>query len=293
MKYIFVSFFLVMINSGSFAEVRIADSGNVKHLQADTDTIYRKRSITVGANYGSDVLFFGRTGPIKYPFVGTDIIYNTKSGFFIYGSEIKVLGYNPFVDEIDLGTGYLYNYTKHFTGTISYTHFFFNKDAAQVIRSASTNDINFKNAYDWKIAQSSIVTDYLFGKASDFFITLNTSKYIETNFGIFDDKDYLSINPTVSAIFGTQNFVQRYSDDHGYQSQLYNILLPGEAHPSLGFNNGRFNVLNYSFKLPVAYNRPHYTLEASWKYAIPVNVEGELHNRHEVFFNLTFFYVFF
>ena len=35
--------------------------------------------------------------------------------------------------------------------------------------------------------------DYLFGKASDYFITLNTSKYIESNFGIFDDKDYLSI----------------------------------------------------------------------------------------------------
>ena len=293
MKYIFVSFFLVMINSESFSGVRTAYPGHVKHLQADTDTIYRKRSITVGANYGSDVLFFGRTGPIKYPFAGTDVIYNTKSGFFIYGSGIKVLGYNPLIDEIDLGTGYLFNYTKRFTGTISYTHFFFNKDAAQVIRSASTNDINFKNDYDWKIARSSIVTDYLFGKASDFFITLNTSKYIETNFGIFDDKDYLSFNPTVSAIFGTQNFVQRYSDAHADQFELYNILLPGEGRHGEGFNNGRFNALNYSFKLPIAYNRPHYTLEASWKYAIPVNVEDQLRNRHEVFFNLTFFYVFF
>ena len=293
MKYIFVLIFLVMINSKSLADTGKVYHGNIKRLPADTDTIYRKRSITIGANYGSDVLFFGRTGPIKYPFVGTDVIYNTKSGFFIYGSEIKVLGYEPFIDEIDLGTGYLYNYTRRFTGTISYTHFFFNKDAAQVIRSASTNDINFKNAYDWKIAKSSIVTDYLFGKASDFFITLNTSKYIETNFGIFDDKDYISFNPTVSAIFGTQNFVQQYSDDHRYITEFNNIFLPGYGGPGQGFNNGRFNALNYSFKLPVAYNRPHYTLEASWKYAIPVNVEDELHNRHEVFFNLTFFYVFY
>jgi hypothetical protein len=57
------------------------------------------------------VLFFGRTGPVKYPFVTADLIYNTKSGIFLYGSAFKVLGYAP-VDEVDVGGGYFYKFSK-------------------------------------------------------------------------------------------------------------------------------------------------------------------------------------
>lgn len=262
--------------------------------RADTDTVIRKRSVSLGVNYGSDVQFFGRTGPVKYPYLSADAIYNFKSGFFVYGSAVQVVGYYPIVDEIDLGAGYLYRYSKNFTGTASYTRFLFTRDAAQVIKSASSNDIDWKNAYDWKFAKSSVTLDYLFGKQNDYFVTLSTSKYFETNWSIFDDKDYLSFNPTISMIIGTQNFVQRYSQDH-FDRLYFHDYVPGlDIPPSFhDYDNGRFKALNYSIKLPVAYNRPHYTLEASWKYSIPVNVEGALKNRHEVFFNLTFYYLFF
>ncbi len=294
MRYLFVMLLLVICN-GAYANAGLryrADSD--RRVVADTDTVVRKQSLSIGANYGSDVLFFGRTGPIKYPFLSTDVVYNAKSGFFVYGSAVQVIGYNPFIDEVDLGAGYLYHYSKKAQGTISYSRFLFDDDAVLVIKSASSNDINFKNSFDWNFAKSSITADYLFGKSSDFFLTLNISKYFETNWSIFDDKDYLSFNPAVSAIFGTQNFVQKFSIDHQFRLDLDNIYVPNEGGPpSFRYDNGKFNVLNYSFKLPIAYNRPHYTFEASWKYSIPVNVEGALKNRHEVFFNLTFFYLFF
>lgn len=274
----------------------VAFNSPLHHASADTDTVFRKRSISIGANYGSDVQFFGRTGPVSYPFVSTDVVYNTKSGWFLYGSAVKVLGYNAPVDEADLGAGYFYKYSKKFSGSMSYSRFIFNENSAKVIKSASSNDINWKNSFDWKIAKSSIVFDYLFGDANDYFVTLNTSRYIETSFGIFDDMDYLSFNPGASVILGTQNFVGKYSDQHPDQLDLVNYYIQvstsGPA-PLPRYNNGRFTALNYSFKLPIAYNRPHYTLEASWKYSIPVNVEGMLKNRHEVFFNLTFYYLFF
>ena len=295
MKHFFLLLFTgVAVNAMGTGVV--AFNSPLHHASADTDTVFRKRSISIGANYGSDVQFFGRTGPVSYPFVSTDVVYNTKSGWFLYGSAVKVLGYNAPVDEADLGAGYFYRYSKKFSGSISYSRFIFNENSAKVIKSASSNDINWKNSFDWKIAKSSIVVDYLFGDANDYFITLNTSKYMETNFGIFDDKDYLSFNPGASVILGTQNFVGKYSDQHPDQLDLddYYILVSksGPA-PLPRYNNGRFTALNYSFKLPIAYNRPHYTLEASWKYSIPVNVEGILKNRHEVFFNLTFYYLFF
>jgi hypothetical protein len=296
MKYFFVLLFFIFCNAVTAAALRVSFfPGRASHIIADSDTVFRKRSISVGANYGSDVLFFGRTGPIKYPFVSTDGIYNFKSGFFIYGSVVQVLGYNPLIDEIDLGTGYLYKYSKNFSGSFSYTRFIFNRNAAKVIKSASSNDINFKNTFDWKFAKSSVVFDYLFGAQNDYFVTLNTSKYIETSWSIFDDQDYLSFNPTISAVLGTQNFVQKYSMDHPDKLDAEDLIIPetGSGRPFPRYNNGRFNALNYSFKLPIAYNRPHYTFEASWKYSIPVNVEGALKNRHEVFFNLTFYYLFF
>lgn len=294
MKYYFVLLLLIIgtaVNAAALTPLLF--KGHANFAVADTDSVFRKQSVSVGVNYGSDVWFYGRTSPIKYPFISTDVIYNSKSGFFIYGSAMKVLGYDPLIDEIDLGAGYFYKYSKKASGTISYSRFFFNKDAANVIKSASSNDINFKNSYDWKIAKSSITTDYLFGKSSDFLITLNTTKHIETSWGIFDDQDYLSFDPGISAIFGTQNFVQKYSNDHSNRLELYAVAEPLEGSPERPYNNGRFNALNYSVKLPVSYNRPHYTLEASWKYSIPVNVEGALKNRHEVFFNLTFYYLFF
>jgi hypothetical protein len=294
MKYFFIFLPFIIYNGANAAAPPRIYSARPNYVAADTDTVFRKRSVSVGVNYGSDVLFFGRTGPVKYPYFGGDAIYNFKSGVFLYASEVGVIGYNPIVDEVDLGTGYLYKYSKNFSGAISYTRFLFNRDAAAVIKSASSNDINYKNTFDWKFAKSSIVFDYLFGKANDYFITLNTSKYIETDWGIFDDKDFLSFNPGVSAILGTQNFVGRYGDDHpGKLDQDFIFPPGGDYRISTRYNNGRFNALNYSIKLPIAYNRPHYTFEASWKYSIPVNVEGALKNRHEVFFNLTFYYVFF
>jgi len=290
-KYIVISFFLAICGAANAAANAYADTNRTV---ADTDSVVRKRSISLGINYGSDIQFFGRTGPVKYPYISADAIYNFKSGFFLYGSAVQVFGYTPVVDEIDAGAGYLFNYTKRATGTFSYTHFFFTDQAPPVIVSASSNDINFKNAYDFKVLKTAATFDYLFGAANDYFITFNISKYIEPSWGVFDDQDYLSINPGASMIVGTQNFVGRYAAEHSAQL-FYNDYIPGlhSPPPFHDFDNGRFQMLNYSFKLPIAYNRPHYTFEASWKYSIPVNVEGALKNHHELFFNLTFYYLFF
>ena len=263
----------------------------VKQMVADTDTIVRKQSVSVGIAYGSDAMFFGRTGPIRYPFLSANAVYNTKQGFFAYGSVLRLLGYRTSVDEIDIGGGYLYKPSKKLTGVISYTHFIFNKER-RVIESASSHDINFKNTYDWKFMRSSITLDYLFGKASDFFVTLNVSKYFEPSWRLFGENDYLTFNPGISAIIGTQNFVEKYAIDQK-DRLVYNNMIVNGTPDRVPYNNGRFNALNYSFKIPVAYNMPHYTFEASYKYSIPVNVEGSLRNRREGFVNLTFYYLFY
>jgi hypothetical protein len=291
--------FSIYLSAGAYAGTYHIFADTIPKKVADTDTVVRKQSLSVGASVGSDAQFFGRTGPVRYPFMNADVIYNAKSGFFVYGSMYKVFGSIPLIDETDVGGGYLYRFSPKFTGNISYTRFIFNKDAL-IIKSASSNDVNFSNSYDWKILKSTVTMDYLFGESSDIFLTINNSKYFETNWSIFDDKDYLSFNPGFNIIFGTQNFVQKYAINHpgkfdNDDARNYGdpFLQPPLVYPQFAGYNSEFHMLNYSFKIPIAYNRPHYTFEFAYKYSIPVNVEGILNNRRESFYSLTFYYVFY
>lgn len=295
MKYIcaLLLFIIYLDVNATPANRGVADHS--ARIVADSDTIIKKKSVSAGISYGSDASFFGRTGPVKYPFLNTDVIYNTKSGWFIYGSAYKVLGSIPNIDEVDLGAGYVYHITPKLSGNVSYTRFIFDRQAL-IIKSASSNDVNVNNSYDWKILKSGIVLDYLFGESHDFFITITNSKYFETNWSIFDDKDYLSFNPGFNIILGTQNFVQKYNLNHpgrvNWAFDNSQIGPPISVQKYAG-HNSELDMLNYSFKIPIAYNRPHYTFEFAYKYSIPVNVEGILRNHRESFYNLTFYYVFY
>ena len=290
MKFIRILFFLTTVISANSSAARLPLPKINLSLYADTDTIIRKKSISVGFNFGSDAMFFGRTGPIRYPVYSADVVYNTKQGFFAYGSVLRLIGYRTSIDEIDIGGGYLYRPSKKFSGSVSYTRFIFNKEQ-RIIESATNNDINLKNAYNWGPFKSTVILDYLFGRTSDFFVTVSQSKYFEPNWRLFSKNDYLTFNPSISMILGTQNFVQTYALDHQTRFLIANIYK--NDYSPYQYNNGRFNALNYSFKLPVAYNRPHYTFEFAYKYSIPVNVEGTLRNRRESFYNLTFYYLFY
>jgi hypothetical protein len=290
MKFLRILFFLTTIISANSSAARLLLPKTNLTLHLDTDTIIRKKSISVGFNFGSDAMFFGRTGPIRYPFYSADVIYNTKQGFFAYGSLLRLIGYRTSIDEIDIGGGYLYRPSKKFSGSISYTRFIFNKEQ-RIIESATNNDINFKNAYNWGPFKSTVILDYLFGRSNDFFVTISQSKYFEPNWRLFSNNDYITLNPSISMILGTQNFVQTYNLDH--QTRLISANIFQNTYSPYQFNNGRFNALNYSFKIPIAYNKPHYTFEFAYKYSIPVNVEGTLRNRKESFYNLTFYYLFY
>jgi hypothetical protein len=293
MRYIITLLFLITLNSVNvFAGYTGYLKMNYSSLKADSDTTVRKQSVSAGVSYGSDASFFGRSNKVKYPFYTTDVVYNTKFGLFAYGSAWKVLGSRPDIDELDLGIGYSYKFSNAFKGAVSYTNFIFNGES-QILKSASSNDIDLKNTYDWKILKSGVTLDYLFGKTDDFFATISNSHYFESSFGVFDDKDYLTFTPSFNVILGTQNFVQKYSHDHDFFQDVNPGPVPPPNEAAYRSANRNFNILDYNVRIPLAYNRPHYTLEASYKYSIPVNVQGLLTTKSQSFYNLTFYYVFY
>lgn len=250
----------------------------------------KKSSLVIGVNYGSNVIFFGRTSPQKYPYTSSDVLYNAKNGFFAYGSVWHILSTAPYINEFDGGVGYRYTLFRKLAGAMSYTHFFIDRNT-KIIKSASSNDFNFRSSYDFNLIKSSLAIDYLFGKTNDIFLTLTLSKYFETQWNIFDTKDYLSFSPTLNYIMGTQNFIDRYDKDHDHVQD--DSSPNGMNDNSRASINMEFIPLNYSLRLPLAYNRPHYTVEAAYKLSVPVNVEGSLKNRRESFFYLRFFYLFY
>ena len=298
MRYTITLFFLIAyqcVTGLAIAGNYISDSNAA--LITDSSTVKKKQSVSIGVNYGTDASFFGRTSPTRYPYFTTDAIYNSKFGLFVYGSAWKVFGSPPAFDEFDLGGGYSYKLSPDVKGSLSYTHFSFS-DQAVIIKSASSNDINFKNSFDWHLLKTSITMDYLFGKSNDFFLSISNSHYFETTKNIFDDKDYITFEPSFNIIMGTQNFVEKFSYDHDFFFDHEDPTKPPPhgkpAYPNdYAIKNTQFNALDYNIRIPVSYNRPHYTIEAAYKYSMPVNVQGSLFNSNESFFNLTFYYLFY
>lgn len=292
MKHIYAFILTIICLDAGAASKRLFVIDYHNRATADTDTLVKKQSLSLGITAGSDASYFGRTSPKRYRYYTGDAVYNFKNGIFAYGTVWQVSDSYPALDELDLGVGYLYHITKKLSGTASYSHFFFNR-STQIIKSLSNNDVNMKNTYNWGPVKTSVSFDYLWGRANDIFVTPSISRYYETPFGIFDRNDYLSFTPSISMIFGTQNFVERFSADE--RSDPDPDTNYGHDIDNLSSANGNrlFKVLNYSFRVPIAYNRAHYTIEANTRFSIPLNVEGQLKNHREVFFNLTFYYLFY
>jgi hypothetical protein len=101
----------MQLNAATLKPKLIAYRDN--YAVADTDTVVKKSSVSAGISYGSDALFFGRTGPIKYPFMSADMIFNAKPGFFIYGSALKVLGYKHWLMKLILAVVIIIGYQKN------------------------------------------------------------------------------------------------------------------------------------------------------------------------------------
>ncbi|MBS1527840.1 MAG: hypothetical protein JST19_19505, partial [Bacteroidetes bacterium] len=66
MRYICILFFLgICLSTEAGVNKHTALSRRRFAITADTDTVARKQSVSVGISYGSDASFFGRTGPVK------------------------------------------------------------------------------------------------------------------------------------------------------------------------------------------------------------------------------------
>jgi len=127
------------------------------------------------------------------------------------------------------------------------------------------------------------------------FVTFSNSKLISLG-SIQADKDFISLEPSISVIGGTQHYYQTYTTEKEKRKKLLNNpLFPSKPEPettTTTVESTEFGVMAYTLSLPLAYNRSSYSVEAAYQLSVAgKKVAGET-NKPASIFNLSFYYMF-
>lgn len=197
---------LLMCNYTLFGQTT-ADSEDPSKTK---DTSY----VSLGLNFMSDAVYFGRKDSITAPYLYPSITYFNKSGLYATGSLSYLTKSNESRIDLFLGTiGYEITSEK-FRGDLSFTKYFFNTDSYNVISEVEA-DITATAGYDFKVLDLSLSLTTFFnnGNSSDFIL----SSEISHNF-VTKHRDF-QISPTIGIFFGSQNFYEEYYINNRFGSQ--------------------------------------------------------------------------
>jgi hypothetical protein len=198
------------------------------------------------------------------------------------------------VSAASVGAGVTFKAGKKVSVDLNYSHSFYPK-YSPMLQAGNTDNVSagFTHA-DWVNVE--LVGDYAFGKTADAFVTGGISKSI--NLFSFGKKDVVTINPSADVVAGTQHFYQTYVTQQRLKDiMLGNILgpitgTPPESSTTETVSSTSFNVLSYNFKLPLAYNRSHYVLEAAYQFSLLSKQAQSNAGKGNSFVTLSFYYQF-
>ena len=258
-----------------------------KAQQADSTA---KSSLTLAAIYGSTANYFGQTTAERLPYVLSYAGYKLKDGVFFSASALKLLNSSNGIAAVDLSAGYGFNMAKNLEGSLSYTRSFYQKDVP-LLQAGNENNINGELSLT-HFLKSSLSADYAFGSQNDVFVSFTNSKLI--SLGSFSDNDFISLEPAISVIGGSQRFYQTYTTERERRRKLLDPLLPGKpAEPeTTTVESTSFDVLAYTLSLPLAYNRANYSLEASYNATLASKNVEQASDKPVSIFNLSVYYMF-
>ena len=277
-------------------------SGTVGLAQTDTtlapiaDSAVAKNTLTIGAVYANNASYYGQKSVESTPYAALAATYRFKSGFYFTGLTYRLLNEKTAstVSAASLGAGMSFKLNKRLSADISYSHSFF--PAYSPLLQAGNADIASLGLTYERGITINLTGDYAFGKTSDQFATASISKSI--NLFSIGKKDIVTINPSADIVAGTQHFYQTYLTEQKLRDSVLGVILgPIIGTPQQGGNTKTvatttFNVLSYNFKLPLAYNRSHYVLEAAYQLSVLSNQAQTDPGKLNSFATLSFYYQF-
>ena len=261
---------------------------------AANDSIPAKSTLTLAAVYANDASYYGQKALQKNPYVAVAANYQLKSGFYFTAQSYKLLNDNTSsVSAAAIGAGVNFKLGKKLTTDLSYSHSFY-PSYSPLLQAANVDNASLVFSYDSWI-KPSLTGDYAFGKASDAFVTGGLSKSI--NLFSISQKDIVTINPSANVVGGTQHFYQTYITQKKIHDSILGIVPvpvfgnPPSATHADTVTTTAFNVLSYNFKIPLAYNRSHYVLQAEYQLSLLSN-HVDAAEKVNSFLTFSFYYQF-
>ncbi|WP_051189438.1 hypothetical protein [Daejeonella oryzae] len=264
--------------------------GLVKSSSAQQDST-AKSSLTLAAIYGNTANYFGQTTEEKLPYVLSYGAYKLKSGIYFSASALNLLNSSSIASAVDLSAGYGFNLLKNVPASISYTRSFYEKNSP-LIQTSNENNINGELSFT-HFLKTGISADYAFGQQNDVFVSLSNSKLIDLG-SLFSDKDFISLEPGISIIAGSQRFYRSYTTEREKRKKLLDPLFPGQRPEPVTttVESTSFNVMAYMLSVPLAYNRTNYSIEAAYQASLASKNIENASDKPVSIFNLGFYYMF-
>ena len=268
MRSFFLFILLGISSSFCFAQ---ADS----KVNEVTDSIPAKSILTLAAVYANNASYYGQKAAVETPYLAIAANYQLKSGFYFTAQSYKLLNDNTSsVSAAAIGAGVNFKMGKKLTTDLSYSHSFY-PSYSPLLQAANVDNASLVFSYNGWI-KPSLTGDYAFGKTSDAFVTGGISKSIDL-FSI-SPKDIVTLVPSADIVGGTQHFYQTYVTQKKFHDNVLGIGRippvfgnPGTASHADTVTTTDFNVLSYNFKIPLAYNRSRYVVEAEYQLSLLSN----------------------
>lgn len=282
-RYFYLIIFL-LVNLSSVAQTSERDSLPVK-----------KTSLTLAVIYSSDANYYGQTTSGRLPYILTYAGIKFPAGFFLSAGAYKLINTGTGISGIDLTGGYDFKFSENLSSGISYTRSFY-PDSSLLLQATNLNTFSALLNYDWNWLTTGINADYIPGEEGGLFLTFNSTKSIEIT--SFSPRDYISFDPAFAVVGSTQRIstteqipssssggkggkIERLPFNKNNQTQEYKTI-----------EKTNFNLLSYSLKLPLSYNRANYSVEASYQATLTSNYVESISKEPRSFFSLGFYYVF-
>jgi hypothetical protein len=268
---------------------------------------FRFSQLSIRLGYTSDITYAGRNFGISQYGFGAGVSYYHKTGLFadlsgFWNSSLKP-AYNPTITSL----GYFGSFTKKWTFTLSYNHFFYNQPEDDLSYYPIANSLN--SASFLELGKFTLAAEYsfMFGDENAHRIRGNLMYTVsKNNWGAIDRFVFM---PTASVLMGnsliyqitpvypTVNLSTRYDvrqimfDQYG-EAEIRNlwrnnkekyIELERQTYQQnkdiltnyILTSENVFGIMNYSFSLPFYFYINNFTFALSYHYNIPVALPGE------------------
>jgi hypothetical protein len=255
-------------------------------------------TLTIGAVYANNADYYGQAAESRIPYAAVAASWKLKSGFYVTALAYRLLNdsLGAAVSASNFGAGYSYTIDKHWTADLGYNHTFY-PAYSPFLQASNPDNASLSLEYDNGL-DSKISADYAFGKTQDFFITAGTGKQI--NLGSIGRKDLITFTPALAVVAGTQHFYETYLIEKKLRDSILGLVLdpifgngstPGDP-GSVTKMSTQFNLISYSLKCPLAYNRAHYLVEVQYQLSVLSNKAQSGAGKANSFFSCSFYYQF-